>query len=152
MWPTCESKNQRVCDSRERDTETWRHRKSFYASIIVYNVATCVLKISILLQLRRIFKNQLMQKLTLIGLVFEGVWALTLSILLPLICNPVAAFWDTNIHGKCLNELAIWYVTAAINLVTDFITFSLPLPVIKSLQLPTRQKVMLMGVFCLGFL
>lgn len=40
---------------------------------------------------------------------------------------------------------------AAINLVTDFVIFSLPLPVIRSLQLPKRQKVLLMGVFCLGF-
>lgn len=118
----------------------------------MYNVATCVLKISILLQLRRIFNNKLMQKLTLIGLIFEGAWALTLSILLPLICNPVSSFWDPNVQGTCLNELAIWYVMASVNLVTDFIIFSLPLPVIKSLQLPKRQKIMLMGVFCLGFL
>lgn len=127
-------------------------RKSFYSSIVVYNVATCVLKISILLQVRRIFNNSLMQKITFVGLLFETAWAITLSTLLPLVCNPVATFWDTSVKGQCLDQLAIWYVMAAINLITDFIIFSLPLPVIKSLQLPRRQKVMLMGVFCLGFL
>jgi hypothetical protein len=41
---------------------------------------------------------------------------------------------------------------ASVNLVTDFIIFSMPLPVIKSLQLPKKQKLMLTFVFCLGFL
>lgn len=127
-------------------------RKSFYSSIVVYNVATCILKISILLQVRRIFQNPLMQKITFVGLMFETAWAVTLSVLLPLVCVPVSAFWDTSVPGRCLDQLAIWYVMASVNLVTDFVVFSLPLPVVRSLQLPRRQKIMLMGVFCLGFL
>lgn len=93
-----------------------------------------------------------MQKITFVGLLFETLWAITLSILLPMVCMPVARFWDSSIEGTCLDQLAIWYVMAAVNLITDFIIFSLPLPVIRSLQLPKRQKIMLMGVFCLGFL
>lgn len=126
--------------------------KSFYASIVIYNVATCVVKMSILLQYRRIFSGPVMQKLTAIGLVFEGCWSVTLSVLLPNVCNPVSSFWDPAVPGTCLNQLAIWYVMASVNLVTDFVVFSMPLPVIKNLQLPKKQKVMLMGVFCLGFL
>ncbi|KAI7776709.1 hypothetical protein LA080_004643 [Diaporthe eres] len=128
------------------------YMKAFYASVVVYNVATCVVKMSILLQYRRIFTGPAMQKLTMAGLAFEGAWALTLSILLPLVCNPVSNFWDPDVPGKCLNQLAIWYVMASINLVSDFVIFSMPLPVIKNLQLPKKQKIMLMGVFCLGFL
>ncbi|KAJ4389543.1 hypothetical protein N0V93_007013 [Gnomoniopsis smithogilvyi] len=128
-----------------------RYGQAFFSSIIVYNVGTCILKISILFQYRRIFRVPLMQTATLVGLIFEGAWALTLSVLLPLVCTPVAFFWDSSLQGTCLNQLAIWYVMAAINLVTDFVIFSLPLPVIKSLQLPKRQKALLMGVFCLGF-
>lgn len=128
------------------------YMKAFYSSIVVYNVAMCVVKMSIMLQYRRIFTVSAMQRVTLVGLVFQGAWALTLSILLPLVCNPVASFWDPSIQGTCLDQLAIWYVMASVNLVTDFVTFSLPLPVIKSLQLPKRQKYLLMGVFCLGFL
>lgn len=127
------------------------YMKSFYASVVTYNVATCVVKISIMLQYRRIFTGSILQKLSLVMLVFECCYATTLSILLPLVCNPVAAFWDTSVDGYCLDQLSIWYVMASINLVTDFIVFSMPLPVIKSLQLPKKQKIMLMGVFCLGF-
>ncbi|KAL1848500.1 hypothetical protein Daus18300_013601 [Diaporthe australafricana] len=128
------------------------YMKAFYSSVVVYNVATCVVKISILLQYRRIFTGKVMQKLTMATLIFEGAWAITLSILLPLVCHPVANFWDPTVEGSCLNQLAIWYVMASINLVSDFVIFSMPLPVIKNLQLPKKQKIMLMGVFCLGFL
>lgn len=128
------------------------YMKSFYASVITYNVGVCVVKISIMLQYRRIFTGPVMQKMTMALLIFESCWATTLSILLPLVCNPVAMFWDTSVEGTCLDQLSIWYVMASINLVTDFVVFSMPLPVIKSLQLPRRQKIMLMGVFCLGFL
>lgn len=126
--------------------------KSFYCSVVTYNVAICVVKISIMLQYRRIFSSSGVQKLTMIMLVFESCWAITLSVLLPLVCTPVAAFWDRSVEGTCLNQLTIWYVMASVNLVTDFIIFSMPLPVIKSLQLPRKQKLMLTVVFCLGFL
>ncbi|ROV94087.1 hypothetical protein VMCG_08265 [Cytospora schulzeri] len=127
------------------------YMKSFYCSVVTYNVAICVVKISIMLQYRRIFSSDGVQRLTLIMLIFESCWATTLSVLLPLVCTPVSAFWNRSVRGTCLDQLVIWYVMASINLVTDFIVFSMPLPVIKSLQLPRKQKLMLMGVFCLGF-
>ncbi|KAF6788751.1 integral membrane protein [Colletotrichum sojae] len=127
------------------------YMKSFYSSIIVYNIATCLVKISILLQYRRIFANELMQRLTTYGLAFFLAWLVTLSVLLPLMCYPVAAFWDSSVSGRCLDYLAIWYAMAGINLVADFIIFSMPIPVINSLQLPRKQKHMLLFVFGLGF-
>ncbi|KAF6823623.1 integral membrane protein [Colletotrichum musicola] len=127
------------------------YMKSFYSSIIVYNIATCLVKISILLQYRRIFANEMMQRLTTYGLAFLLAWLITLSVLLPLMCYPVAAFWDSSVSGRCLDYLAIWYAMAGINLVADFVIFSMPIPVINSLQLPRRQKRMLLFVFGLGF-
>ncbi|KAF9871050.1 integral membrane protein [Colletotrichum karsti] len=127
------------------------YMKSFYSSIVVYNIAICLVKVSILFQYRRIFANEIMQKLTMYGLAFMLTWTFTLSILLPLVCYPVAKFWDDSIDGRCLNYLNIWYGMSGVNLVSDFIIFSMPIPVINSLQLPRRQKRMLLLVFGLGF-
>lgn len=88
----------------------------------------CLVKISILLQYRRIFAVRTMQLLTTGGLAFFCLWTITVSILLPLVCVPVAAFWDENVEGKCLDNLTIWYVMASVNLVTDLGIFVLPLP------------------------
>lgn len=92
------------------------YMQSFYASIIVFNVATCIVKISILLQYRRLFQVPLMRKLTLFGLLFLGAWAVTLSILLPLVCTPVYAFWDATVPGKCLHQLASKPPRSSVNL------------------------------------
>ena len=129
-----------------------RPPQSFYSSIAVYNIAVCLTKISILLQYRRIFSNTKLRKFIIVGLAFLICWGITLTFLLPLVCIPVAAFWDPTVDGFCLNSEAIWYVMAGVNVVTDFIVFSMPIPVISSLHLPPKQKALLLIVFTLGIL
>jgi hypothetical protein len=69
-----------------------------------------------------------------------------------MVCMPVATFWDPDVGGFCLDNGTIWYVMAGVNVVTDFAVFTMPIPVISSLHLPTRQKAMLLIVFTLGIL
>lgn len=126
--------------------------QSFYSSIIVYNIAVCMTKISILLQYRRIFSNTMLRKIIICGLGFLTCWGVTLCFLLPLVCVPTAAFWDDSVDGFCLDSGTIWYVMAGVNVVTDFTLFTMPIPVISSLHLPKRQKAMLLVVFTLGVL
>lgn len=109
-------------------------------------------KISTLLLYKRIFNNTVMHKVVMCGLAFLVCWAVTLCFLLPMVCMPVAAFWDPSVEGFCLDNGTIWYVMAGVNVVTDFTVFSLPIPVISSLQLPKKQKAMLLIVFTLGVL
>ena len=85
-------------------------------------------------------------------LIFILAWTVTLSVLLPLVCFPVARFWETSLPGTCVDQLAVWYVMAGVNIITDAAIFVIPLPVIKSLQLPTKQKMLLVVVFGLGLL
>lgn len=112
----------------------------------------CLVKISILLQYRRIFAGILMQRITAFGLALIGAWAVMISFLLTLICVPVAAFWDDSVEGRCLSSLTVWYVMASFNLTTDLALFIMPLPVIRSLQLPRKQKYILTAIFGLGLL
>ncbi|RGP69403.1 integral membrane [Fusarium longipes] len=127
------------------------YMKSFYASIIVYNVAICLVKIGILLQYRRVFAIQVIQLLTFYGTALMVVWTIVIAFLNILICVPVAKFWNAELPGTCLDPLLIWYIMAGYNLATDIAIFCLPLPVIKSLNLPRKQKVMLFAIFSLGF-
>ncbi|KAK8018957.1 hypothetical protein PG991_008147 [Apiospora marii] len=57
---------------------------------------------------------------------------------------------EPSLPGTCVDQLAVWYVMAGVNIITDFAIFIIPLPVIKSLQLPTKQKMLLVVVFGLG--
>jgi hypothetical protein len=126
--------------------------QAFYASIVIYNVGMCLVKISILLQYRRVFTGKLMYWISTCSAIFFGCWAITISFLLTLICMPVEKYWYPSIEGRCFNSLVIWYIMASFNLITDIALFIMPLPVIGSLQLRRKQKYTLIFVFGLGLL
>lgn len=63
----------------------------------------------------------------------------------------MAYFWNKNIGGgHCLDELAFWFSNASFNIATDVACIALPIPVLKSLRLPKKQKYSLIIVFGLG--
>jgi hypothetical protein len=64
----------------------------------------------------------------------------------------VAKFWDDSLDGFCLDKKALWFSNSAIHIFTDILLLIFPMPVLKKLQLPSRQKLALMGVFALGAL
>lgn len=66
-------------------------------------------------------------------------------------CMPVSAFWDSTLsQSHCMNKYSVWFANASLNILTDIAIFILPMPVLKDLHLPQRQRVALMGVFGLG--
>ncbi|KAF5024162.1 hypothetical protein F66182_3797 [Fusarium sp. NRRL 66182] len=126
-------------------------KQAFYASVVVYNIGICIVKIGILFQYRRVFSVRCIQRITFYGLIFMSLWTIAIAFLNILVCVPVAKFWNHSLPGQCLNQLTIWYTMAGFNLVTDVVIFCIPLPVIKGLQLPKKQKIMLLAIFSLGF-
>ena len=68
-------------------------------------------------------------------------------------CNPVAYYWDKSIpDGSCIDQNQFYRWNGVANLLIDFVTWSLTLPVIWYLKLNTRQKVSLSAVFLLGLM
>ncbi|KAJ5646677.1 hypothetical protein N7490_003049 [Penicillium lividum] len=123
----------------------------FWASIPIYQTSLITTKLSILLQYRRVFSTTRRMKLAcnfLIGfLVIYGTWTVISAWAN---CVPVAKFWNPTIPGFCFNKEALWFSNSAIHILTDLLILIYPMPVIRSLQLPSRQKYALMGVFALG--
>lgn len=123
-----------------------------WATIPVYNLALTFSKLSIIFQYMRIFTQPRVVTLCkiMVGvLIIYGLWTVIGSALM---CMPVAFFWDTTLHGKCMNKLAFWFSNAALNITTDIMIFSIPMPLLKQLQLPRKQKIGLMFVFGFGAL
>ncbi|RFN44514.1 hypothetical protein FIE12Z_11228 [Fusarium flagelliforme] len=127
------------------------YTKAFYASVVIYNIAMCIIKIGILLQYRRVFAVRMIQIITFYGTILMICWTIIIAFINIFICVPVSKFWTPDLPGRCLDSLAIWYMMAGFNLVTDLVVFCMPLPVIKSLNLPRKQKIMLFAIFSLGF-
>lgn len=49
-----------------------------------------------------------------------------------------------------MNFEAKWFSDAAVCIITDLLLLSIPMPYLKGLNLPYRQKAGLIGVFALG--
>ena len=70
-------------------------------------------------------------------------------------CSPVRAAYDITIpteEKNCININAFYLANAAVNILTDFLTYTLPLRLVTRLHLPWRQKVGLAVMLCLGLL
>lgn len=66
------------------------------------------------------------------------------------ICNPIARFWNRDIHGTCLDETAIILADSIISVVSDLIILLLPLPLTLSLQMPMKRKMRVMSILGAG--
>lgn len=110
------------------------------------------IKLCFLFGYYRVLGVQHMRMVYIVAIVIVGGWSLSQVFVGIFICTPVQGFWDTTIESKCIPNIPQWYINAAGNIITDVAVFLLPLPAIWGLTLAKRQKALLMGIFCLGFL
>lgn len=126
--------------------------KIFYISVVLYHLSLLAVKIGILLQYLRIFPLENVEKVCRIVLVIVTCWGLSQLFIVIFNCQPVSGFWDKSIDHTCIPPNPQWYINAAGNIATDFAIFILPLPVLSSLRLPRAEKILVLGIFSLGFL
>ncbi|KAH6842431.1 hypothetical protein B0I37DRAFT_381922 [Chaetomium sp. MPI-CAGE-AT-0009] len=127
--------------------------KHLFALIILYNIALALVKVSFLLQYRRVFASSstVMRIACDIGLVIVVLWAVFQVLVTVFFCKPTSGFWDISIQPECQPRLPFWISNSVFNLLTDLAIFTLPLPSLARLHLGKVQKRILIGVFCLGF-
>ena len=118
---------------------------------MLYNASLTAVKFTFLTQYYRVFRVKKMQKIILVAGVLVGCWALSQLLIVIFNCNPVNKFWDQSVPGYCIPNLPFWYINAAGNIVTDVTIFVLPLPVLRHLNLQRSQKILLIGIFSIGF-
>lgn len=129
--------------------------KCFWAAIWLYHLGIGFARLSIILQVMRIFPQAAFGWVRwalcygLLGLnTLLMVWATLSSIFM---CDPISAFWTTDIAGeKCWARSVVWLINSTLGMILDFSCAVLPLPWIKGLQLRKKQKLMVMGIFVLA--
>ncbi|PYI08049.1 hypothetical protein BO78DRAFT_365466 [Aspergillus sclerotiicarbonarius CBS 121057] len=89
-------------------------------------------------------------RLSLIMMCVVGCQATSFVLTAAFQCHPIAKAWDTSIPGHCVTINVFYLANAALNIVTDLITYSLPIRVILNLHMPAKQKLALGGILCLG--
>jgi hypothetical protein len=86
-----------------------------------------------------------------IGMLFMTLFLAGSILFYCLICIPLDAEWDPTVPAICGNQLAGWQATGIINVITNAIIVSIPIPSILKLRLSTKQKVSLLIIFSFGY-
>ncbi|KAK4038627.1 hypothetical protein C8A01DRAFT_17288 [Parachaetomium inaequale] len=124
-----------------------------FVSSIGYHVCIMLLKYTFLLQYRRVFPLPKFQRLCDIFLAFLSVWAVAGLVGAVTVCLPISKNWDLREPiWACTQRFWFWLGYGIVHVITDVLILIMPLPLLKTLSLPPLHKVVLMGVFCLGFL
>lgn len=117
----------------------------------LYGITLCLIKSSIICFYFRIFGNTRSFRISaFVVLAFIICWALSVILETFLLCRPVAYNWDTSIKGTCGDRNKVYVSAGALNVITDFMVMSLPIPHILSLQLKLKKKLGLLLMFSLG--
>ncbi|KAM0801097.1 hypothetical protein BDR22DRAFT_209151 [Usnea florida] len=123
----------------------------FYASEIIYPISAVLIKCSILCFLYRVL-HVLQVKIcaSIIGVatIFWGVITLAITICS---CNPIKAYWDTQITEKaCANTFHYFLGTLIPNIILDTVIIILPLPFLRRLHITlSSHKAGLLFLFAL---
>lgn len=67
-------------------------------------------------------------------------------------CNPIRSQWDLSVtNPKCLPSKTIYLSGSLINVIVDFVLVMMPMPYVWRLRAPLGQRLILAGMFGLGF-
>ncbi|CAO2650348.1 Nn.00g016400.m01.CDS01 [Neocucurbitaria sp. VM-36] len=119
------------------------YKKVLVGIMTVYVWTPALTKLSLLALFHRLNPdNKVRACIYALALLVFG-YSLAITIVATGPCNP-----QTHTDQKCLTDLNLFM--AIINILTDFFILCLPIPMLRALQLPTKQRVLLGMVFALG--
>ena len=123
---------------------------------ISYGPLIFVTKLSILLQIRRLFcppgtKDRFRTALDVI-IWLNALFYLADTFIEIFQCVPRKKISNPKIPGRCVNIGAAIIITACINIASDICIFVLPLVRIWRLQMPLRRKIGVSAIFAFGLL
>jgi len=120
---------------------------------VAYLFTTVFCKLSVLILYRGIFAqassaNRWANHIVTGLVVLQTVWVFVCFMTW---CIPLEAHWNPMITDKWCWPDEIWTFNNSTHLITDFMIFCLPLPMLRQLNVPRRQRIFLFLIFSVGF-
>lgn len=135
--------------------------KLFFIDQIIYGVVMGLFKCAVLVWYTRIFETPNKKKFRMLcwTLVYAiAAFTVCSTIFTTFQCDPIKVAW-TDARAHCLNLNVYWDARAYFNLITYFLVTFLPIPSVFGLppwidgvQMTTRRKVWICGLFGVGIL
>ena len=117
---------------------------------MTYTFTVPTVKISILLFYRRIFVTKSFRIASMILIWCCVAWFIAIFLLDIFQCSPVQRQWNRALPGTCINDRLSFVANGIFNIVIDFATLLLPMPVIWKLHRSWQDRIALMAIFALG--
>ncbi|TLS30475.1 hypothetical protein PpBr36_02694 [Pyricularia pennisetigena] len=124
--------------------------KYFWVGQMMYIVVQVFAKISILILYIRLFTTPWFQMFCKCSMVFMGLHGVGYLVLVIFQCTPVAAVYNRQIQGMCIDFNPIVYSGAALSVFEDVVLVVIPIPELWSLRLNFKKKMGLMLMFAIG--
>jgi hypothetical protein len=132
------------------------YEKTRYAYEVIGAAGLTLIKLSVLLFFRRIFRVRAFILVNNIVIGLTIAWGISYTFALAFQCVPVSTLWDKfeseYINYQCVEVLPFYLSFAYSDLILDIIIFVLPIPHLWNLKLPQRQKIGVAFIFFLGYL
>lgn len=127
----------------------------FFWDSLLYLGVLPVTKISILLFYLKIFPKREIRIGCWVLIGFNVAYFIVFELISIFQCIPVEGAWrawDGEFQARCNNVNIQGWSAAVINILLDVATLVLPLKELYNLSLSTKKKIMVMMMFCVGFL
>ncbi|KAF2720739.1 MFS general substrate transporter [Polychaeton citri CBS 116435] len=128
-------------------------KRANYAFSVLYHPALMASKTSILaFYLALPSGNKIFKWFTIGTLVVVNAGGFALLMLNAFQCSPPAATFKTPLpsNASCTDIVTIYLSSAPLNIITDIAILFLPMPILTSMRLPKKQKIILVVTFGFG--
>lgn len=134
--------------------------KYLYVTNAAYHTTTALIKLSLLLQYLRLFRQGTLRYICITLLATVAGWGLAFSFLAWFPCLPVSGFWNRTAQSKCygfgyrtMDEAKMTlFIFAGTNMFFDIVIFLIPLTEYFRPGLRKKQILAMTGLFAMGSL
>lgn len=115
-------------------------------------VAMGFTKLSILLLYLKLLAPGMKLRFAVYGiLAFVASYTVALELSLLFACNPIIKLYHSYLRGSCsINIIAHALTQGILNIISDFFIIIVPIPMVWSMHMSTKQKVGVVGIFATG--
>ena len=125
-----------------------------FAVEFVYAAAIPAVKMSVIMFYSRIFAVDSFKWAFYFCTFIVVGWWIGVTVTVAVQCKPYQHLWlqyvDPTAKGECIDLYGFFLGNGIAEAITDFIILIVPIPMVWQLQMPTGQKLAVLGIFFLG--
>jgi hypothetical protein len=126
--------------------------KGILAFPILWSFTVCFSKLSVLVMYTTVIPVREMKIACRVVAVFVVLWNTGGILGALLMCRPFALNWNKTLPGTCGDNRLFYMWLGGINVVAEAVVLLIPVPFLYRLQLKTYKKVVVIGLFSIGWM